>query len=385
MARTSIGPGSAQAVKRWSLSLSIDYMRRIYWRKFMGRGSENIIEEKTELESDAGDNIKFDINLRMVGEPVYGDNRLEGNEEQLRFSQDELNIDQVRKAGSAGGRMTRKRTIHDLRMLNRARLAEYFAEWTDEILFAYASGVNDSTVVNANRIFRSSSFAGNALTQPDSDHIAYGSDGAGAGPTSKATLGATDLMSVNLVENVNTRVRMFNTSDIETLRMRPVQVGPDKHYVLVMSPYQSRDLRRSSTTADWLEIQKNAGMRSEKNPIFTGALGMIDGTVLQMSESVRLFSDYGPGNNVAAARALFLSSQALTCAYGGGRGQNASGGSEQLRQQGAGLSRMQWVEEAKDYGNEISVAGGMIFGCKKTRFNERDYGVVAVDTAYTEV
>ena len=388
MARTNLGPGSDQAVKRWSLGLSIDYMRRIYWRKFMGRGSDNVVEEKTELESDAGDEIKFDLNVRMLGEPVYGDNRLEGNEEQLRFFQDELRIDQVRKAGSAGGRMTRKRTIHDLRMLNRARLAEYFAEWTDEILFAYGSGINDSTVDNANRLFRSTSFAGNPLSAPDEDHLMYGFAGGennDTQPTSRATLDATDVMSVNLIENVNTRVRMFNTEDIENMRMRPVMVGSEKHYVVVMSPYQSRDLRRSTTSADWLEIQKNAGMRGEKNPIFTGALGMIDGTVLQSSESIRLFSNYGAGANVNAARALFMGAQAMTCAYGGGRGQNSTGGSSELRSQGAGLSRMEWVEESKDYGNEINVAGGMIFGCKKTRFNGRDYGLVAVDTAYNQV
>ena len=46
---------------------------------------------------------------------------------------------------------------------------------------------------------------------------------------------------------------------------------------------------------------------------------------------------------------------------------------------GNGL-RFDWNEEPKDYGNDLGVAAGTIFGIKKTTFEAKDYGVIAIDT-----
>jgi hypothetical protein len=39
-----------------------------------------------------------------------------------------------------------------------------------------------------------------------------------------------------------------------------------------------------------------------------------------------------------------------------------------------------WKEEVDDYDNTPSIAAGTIVGLKKTRFNGRDFGVMAIDT-----
>ncbi|MNY44124.1 hypothetical protein D3C86_1791230 [compost metagenome] len=43
--------------------------------------------------------------------------------------------------------------------------------------------------------------------------------------------------------------------------------------------------------------------------------------------------------------------------------------------------RWSWEEELKDFKNEPAVASGCIMGFKKTRFNDRDFGVLSIDTA----
>ena len=48
-------------------------------------------------------------------EPVEGDDILEGKEENQRFYTDSVYVDQARCGVNTGGRMTRKRTIHNLR------------------------------------------------------------------------------------------------------------------------------------------------------------------------------------------------------------------------------------------------------------------------------
>ena len=81
--------------------------------------------------------LRFDLTVPLQGEMVYGDNRVEGTEEDLTFYQDEVKIDQARKAASAGGRMTRKRTIHDLRKVAKNAAAEYISQWHVDLCFTY--------------------------------------------------------------------------------------------------------------------------------------------------------------------------------------------------------------------------------------------------------
>ena len=117
MSQTVVGVNSPQAVKRWATSLAVETDKLTYWTKFIGAGENNIIERKTELEEDAGDEIRFDLSMKLRGGVVTGDNVVEGTEENLTFYQDAVRIDQVRKGVSAGGRMTRKRTLHNLRRI----------------------------------------------------------------------------------------------------------------------------------------------------------------------------------------------------------------------------------------------------------------------------
>jgi len=131
-----------------------------------------------------------------------------------------------------------------------------------------------------------------------------------------------------------------------------------------MTPFQEHSLRTDAGSS-WLDVQKAAATAEGRaSPIFKGGLGMINNVVLHSHESVIRFNDYGAGANLPAARALFLGRQAGVIAYGNG---------------GGGM-RFSWAEDVDDYGNEPSVQAGTIFGVKKTRFNGKDFGVLAVDT-----
>lgn len=371
MANTVIGVNDAQAIRTYATRLATDWKKMLYWDRFMGDGPNNIVEEKTDLESAAGDKIQFDLNMRLQGAPVYGDDTAEGKEQSLRFLVDEVKIDQVRKPTDGGGRMTRQRTLHNIRKLMKERTAEYLAEWQDEVMFVYASGDFGNTAMNEDAVFTDPSFAGNDVESPDSSHITYG-----GAATGKADLATTDVMSTMVIERTATKVSMLNATNRDVVNMKPVRIDGDLHFVLTMSPYQKHSLRTGAASTDWMEIQKLAGVRGGKNNIFRGSLGMFNNVVLHEHPSVRRFDDYGAGANVAAARALFLGQQALTAAYGNGTD---------------GKSRMIWAERDFDYGNQIAIAGGMICGVKKTRFKAKgsgagtDYGVMAIDTAAAPV
>jgi N4-gp56 family major capsid protein len=358
MAQTIIPWGHPSAIKKWSATLATDVNRKGYWsRKFMGKGENNIIEEKTDLASDAGDRISFDLSVRLSQRPTSGDKRVKGKEENLKFYTDEVIIDQLRHPVSAGGRMSRKRTVHDLRRIAKNRLAEYWQLYLDELKFIYLSGargMNEEFIEGGDYI----GHAGNPLRAPDASHILYG-----GAATSKATITNAHNMSRDLVERAETHARMIRSIDTQATDMVPVNVEGSDRFVVVMSPYQEHSLRVQDTNG-WVRIQADASKaEGRNNPIFQGSLGMIKNVVLHSHENTIRFNDYGVGVNLPAARALFLSRQAGVIAYG------TPGG-----------MRYMWKEEMEDYDNEPTVVAGVIFGFSKTRYNNRDFGVIALDT-----
>ncbi len=363
MSQTVVAWGDPKAQKKWATGLASTTNRKSYWtKKFVGRGDNNIIEEKTELTADSGDRISFDLCIELRGEPVEGDNRAEGHEENLRFYTDEVAIDQLRKPVSCGGRMSRKRTAHDLRTVGRDKLSDYWKAYMDEIKFIYLSGAR-----GINEDFRPglnySGHARNALQAPDASHILFG-----GAATQKADLTAADKMTREIVERASVKAKMMRATNPDLADMVPVEVEGADRFVMLMSCFQAHDMRTDAGTGNWLDIQKAAASAegSKTNKIFRGALGMINNVVLHEHEAVIRFNDYGVGANIEASRALLMGRQAGVIAYG------TPGG-----------MRFSWKEEMRDYDNEPVVNAGTIFGLKKTRFNGFDFGCFAVDTAAT--
>lgn len=359
MPQTVIPVGDPRAIKRWSAKLAADTPALSFFgRKMMGRNENHIIHEDVSLADGAGDEVQFDLSANITGSPVTGDNVAEGKEKQLQFNSDTVKIDQARMPVSAGGRMSQKRTLHDLRQVAKRRSSEYWAAWIDQLIFMYLSGAR-GTNEDFHEPTDYTGHAGNAFSAPDNAHILFGGSA-----TSKASIAAADKMNRVMVERAETHARMMKAADAQSTRIMPVTMEGGEHYCIVMSPWQEHDMRVSDTSG-WVEIQKAAAAaEGRKNPLFMGALGMIKRVVLQSHEHVIRFTDYGAGSNVAAARALFLGRQAGVLAYGTRKG-----------------LRYDWHEKKADYDNQVNIASGVIIGFKASEFNNRRFGSMAIDTA----
>lgn len=365
MAETFVGVNDAKAIKKWRASLAKQTGAKGYFtKKFEGDGDNYVIQRMREVESDAGDRISFDLAMQFIGQPTYGDEVREGLEENLRMYTDEILIDQVRHSSNPGGRMSRKRTLHDLRAICRDRESDYWSRFIDQVKFIYLSGARGINLFPAIPLGWTG-HAGNAIQAPDAAHQMWPTDAI----TAKTGVAAGDKMTRTIIERAGTRATMMQEEDNTLVSLQPVSIDGEPHFVTLMSEYQAYDMRTSTATGDWFDIQKAATTaEGRNNPIFKGALGMLNNIVLHKHEYAIRFNDYGAGANVEAARALFLGRQAGAIAYG------APGG----------LS-FQWTEELKDGGNRMVIYCGTIFGFKKTRFNGRDFGVMAIDTAAKKV
>lgn len=357
MAGTEFSLNHPLAVQLWSKSLAVEAAKKQYFSKFTGKDENALIVVKTELQKQAGDKITVGLRMKLRGDGVEGDNIIEGTsaEEALSFFSDALFIDQKRKGTKSKGKMSEQRVPYNLRKEGRDALATWWAEYYDEQFMMYlagARGINTDFLSHLSFSGR----ANNPLQAPDTNHVIYGGSATG-----KADLTTDDTMSLSIVE------RLVALSETMDPMMQPVSVDGERKYILLMHPYQAFAMRTSVTSNDWLDIQKNAGERGDRNPVYKNSLGEYADVILHKHRNVIRFADYGEGGTVTAARALFLGAQAGLAAWGGASDQG----------------RYTWNEEKDDRGNALVITAGAIFGVKKARFDGKDFGVVAVDTACT--
>ncbi len=357
MSMTDFPLGDALAVQRWSTSLAYEAAKKSYFTKFIGTGKDSLIMSKDELNKGAGEKITFGLRMKLNNAGKEGDAIIEGDataEEALTFHNDAVFIDQLRKSTKSKGKMSEQRVPYNIRAEGRDALSTWWSEEMDEQFMCYLAGMR-GTSTDFHSSVAWTGRANNTLTAPDSGHLIYG----GATPaTGKADLDATDKIALPLLEKL---VAIAETVDP---MIQPFSMEGNKKFVLLMHTFQAYDLRTSTTTNDWLDITK-ATDRGPDAKMYKNALGEYAGIILHKHRNVIHSDDYGSGSNVEAARALFMGAQAGVIAYG----------------QDKSLGRYKWHEEADDRGNALAITAGSIFGMKKVRFNSKDFGVIAVDTA----
>src|SRR3990172_2614138 len=171
-----------------------------------------------------------------------------------------VKIDQLRHGFDVGGRMTRKRTRHNLREVARSNLSGWWAERFDELFFMYLTGERGADTSIWVLPSSSTGFAGNTLTATDTTKDIFAGDA-----TSTSDIDANDTFTLDLID------KAVAMADLSTPLMRRCKVGGKSfRAVLVLHPYCVRDLRTNTSTGQWLDIQKSAGIRGPQNPIFDG-------------------------------------------------------------------------------------------------------------------
>ncbi len=264
--------------------------------------------------------------------------------------------------------MAQKRTLHELRLVARARTADLWGRVFDQVIFIYLSGARGD---NTDYVFPTSwtGRANNSLSTPDSSHIVLGGVSQTAGPSSAGDMATTDTMSTLPIDKAVAYAKMMGGGGpliAEVPQIQPINLDGEEVFLCVMNPYQEFNLRRNTTSMDWADIQKAMAMAlGRDNEFMKGGLGMWNKVVLQVHQNcISWTSDYGT-NSVSAARALFCGVQAGTIAQG----------------QVGGALRFGWFEETYDGGNQLDIYTDTKWGFVKTTFNGYDYGVMAIDTA----
>lgn len=312
--------------KAWGKDTWNAAMKNIFFSKFMGKDASSIIRVQDELSKEAGDNVTIPLLLKLKNAAITGDNTLEGNEEALQYRDFNVVINQYRNAVRLNGKMEEQRSALKLRNDAKSALQTWFTELIDGMFFSALT----ASPTTGRKVFAGTN-------------------------TAESTIATTDVFSTALIGKAKRIAQMDANAPIQ-----PVKVDGANHYVMIIDPYQSRDLKND---AKWLAAQQNAADRGSTNPIFTGALGVWDNVIIFENEQcIRTATGASSG---MVGHALFLGAQAGVMAT---------------------AQDTQWVEKEFDYDNQVGFAVSRIFGIAKTQFkydgtNAVDFSCVNVITA----
>ena len=356
MATTSYGVNHPLAVKLWAKKLFHEALKETSFAQFLGEGSDSLIQKRTELSKSAGDQITIGLRMQLSGQGIAGDSTLEGNEEALTTYNDAMTINQLRHAVRSAGKMSEQRVTFDVRNEAKMGLVDWWKDRLDTAFFNQLAGYTGQADTR---------YTGNqAALAPTSARLLVASTAA-TKPAAETSLSETTTMYLRLADID----RAVATAKTASPVIRPLKIGGKEMYACFLHPYQVYQLRAdASTTGNWFDLQRQglSGPKWADNPIFTGALGIYNQTILYESTRVpnTVTADATQADQTVFRRAIFCGAQAGAIAFG----------------QDGKETEATWVEEKFDYGNQLGVSGGMIFGLKKMVFNSQDFSTITISS-----
>lgn len=364
MSVTSYGVNDALAVKLWSKKLAVEVSKATPIAPLIGTSTNSIIQLKSETQKGKGDKITFGLRTQLVGDGVTENQVLEGNEEALSTYSDALYINELDHAVRVKneGTIDVQRVPFDLRDEAVAGLSDWYGDRLSMMFFIQTGGYTAPTLAFEGRTVTLTSvhWGFNAPTAPTTGRIIR----AGSQATDQA-LTSANIFDLTLIDKAAEAAKTANP------KIRPVMINGEKHYVMYLHPYQVTDLRTSTSTGQWLDIQKAAEKRGKDNPIFDGSLGMYNNVILREAEHVVTGVNGSTSAEITTVRrAVLLGAQSCVVGFGMNKGP----------------TRYTTVEKTFDYDRELGVAAKTILGMKKTQFGTGtagaavDFGTVVVST-----
>lgn len=417
---TSVGKTSALARKLYSVALFAQTQKQPgFSRSLTGpapstRDAVNKLKAQTapdmpvvrvtDLSKTSGDKISVDMFGVIGGKPTMGDTDAEGTGVALTNSSMDIAIDLMTKVVDAGGKMSQQRTVHDLRQIAMAQLVSYFARLDDQSTLVHLAGdrgtqATEDWVVPLASDGDFASIMVNAVQPPTyNTHFVASGDSLVKGGQQLGSVATTDLFKLEHIDGMRTLL------DEAAYPLQPVRISDDPAaadepmWVLYVSPRQWSSLLTNTSATGIRSFQQNAWNRASygsKHPLFKGEVGMWNGILVKkLNRAIRFASGttgikYCTSAGVATAaestvnlaaaitsgfavdRGILLGAQALANVYGKNKTSDYHFG---------------WLEKPYNFNRALEVAGDVMGGKAKLRFNyggsntPTDHGAWVLDT-----
>jgi len=331
--RTAFLTNDALTRKRWANDLFMVMLKAVEFNDLIGKGTDSIIQMRTELGKGQGDQIKFGIRRPLVGEGIVGTDTVEGNEEMLRFKDFSMTIEELNHAVDTGGVMEEQRVPYDLMSEGKSALQDWWSDKLSDYVINTLAG--NSTFTIAGQVFAQ------ACTEPDPGHKITVND------VAEASMTAADVADLSYLDRLKQRAEL---PGIGCDKVRPLKMGGKNYYRVIVHNYVFDQLRINTNVGQWGDMLRSANKLATPNV-------EIEYNGLLISKSERI-----PALYANIYRCVLIGAQAATFAWGGA-GESKS-------------STMSFVPYERDAKRYVMIRGGGIFGCKKVTFDSKDYGVI---------
>lgn len=264
----------------WSRKVYEEAKARHFWQRFSGpEGSGMPYIVKSELITQPGGVINISQLGHLTGAGVTGETRLRGTEEKLSLSEVVVTPDWFRHAVSETAKAN-KQIMHSFR--EKASMA--LAYWM-------ASKMDTSTWTAA-RLTTSQGFEAAAISAVYANNA-----------SSVDTLDAADTFGV---AEIRKAAAVLENNNIPKVAVPGMPAG-EGYYLLFINPWQAYSLK---TDSEWIQNHQSAGERGATNPLFTGALGEIDGVIVHSTTQCTTV-DNANSPVIATAQAVMVGQEAL--------------------------------------------------------------------------
>jgi N4-gp56 family major capsid protein len=367
MALTNFAALTDEQLTIWKRDLWKQARNQSFINKFLGKGSNSVIQHITELKkSDKGARAVITLLADLEGDGVVGDRTLEGNEEALKTYDQVIRIDQIRHANRHEGRMADQKSVVEFRENSRDLLAYWLADRVDQLAFLTLAGLDYSVKTSGGtRIgsdLRNLEFAAD-VRAPSAKRVARWDKTNGlliGGGTSD--LASEDTPTWEML----VQAKAYAKENF----IRPVgEKGGEESYHVFLSPMAMSKLKLDPT---YMQNLRHAQTRDGANPLFSGSTVKIDGLYLHEFRHVpntRLApsgSKWG-GGAVDGCQILFCGAQSLGM---------------------ADIGNPYWDEKGFDYDNSQGISIGKTLGFLKPQFKTQysggtleDHGMMSIYVA----
>ncbi len=321
------------SAEQWSGDVFGEYLGQNPFYSFMGQNSNSIIQVKEELTKASGDAITVQLRAKLTGNGVTGSTALKGNEEDLIFYDQKIEVDTLRHAVILRGEMSEQRVAFDLR--NQAR--EALVDWaSDKMRLEIITALTDTT---------SGRVQGRYL---------YGASEGNFNETHATALANVDAVDDQLTTEMISKAKRKAVLD-GGRKVRPFLMKSgnktEEVFVLFAHPYAIRDLLEDQSFKD-VNVHLPASFGDSVLVHGQRYKGMWDGVMIFECDEMPVESN--------VAHNVLCGAQAVAVAFG---------------------KKTNYKEDIDDYGHENGFAIDEIRGVEKLVFNGVDHGVVHVFSA----
>jgi N4-gp56 family major capsid protein len=360
MATKTYAVGDAETVKAWSKRLARESLKRTVLYPYFKDSGDALGTMNSDTEKGPGDRVTITLRMQLTGDGVAENETQEGNEEALVTYTDQVLINELSHAARSNKTISQQRVPFSLAREMNDGLADWWAARIDQVGFNHLCGYTPANTQGGSSL----KYAGfNTIVAPSSGRQLWTE----AGTSDDQSLDSSgDELTLGMIDKAVELAQTGGSSGL--VPIRPVMGLPGgADYVCFVHPTQTTSLRASTSTNNWMDLQKSMlqGGKGEDSMIWKGGLGVYNKTLLVESNRVTqgVRSDTGAAITTVR-RAVFCGAQALGLAFG----------------QGYGPEEWKVHEETFDYQRQLGVNALNIFGVKKTRFNSADFATIVISS-----